>query len=125
MEQESSIVETSALRKVYGQHVAVQGLSLRVERGESFGFLGPNGAGKTTTIKMLLGLVQPTAGQASLLGQPIASPLARRRVGYLPEHFRFHEWLRADEFLDLHARLNGVPRAVRARRSPNYSRWWG
>ncbi|MHB1295385.1 MAG: ABC transporter ATP-binding protein [Anaerolineae bacterium] len=118
MAETSLAVETNALRKEYGKRVAVQGLSLRVERGEIFGFLGPNGAGKTTTIKMLLGLVQPTTGQATLLGEPITSPKARRRVGYLPEHFRFHDWLRADEFLDLHGRLAGVPRDVRMRRAP-------
>jgi ABC-2 type transport system ATP-binding protein len=114
----SLAIETLNLTKAYGAKIAVQGLSLRVERGEVFGFLGPNGAGKTTTVKMLLGLVQPTAGDARILGQPITHPPARRRVGYLPEHFRFHEWLRGDEFLDLHARLNGVPHSVRSRRIP-------
>jgi len=114
----SPAIETVDLAKSYGGKIAVRDLSLRVERGEVFGFLGPNGAGKTTTVKMLLGLVRPTAGDARILGQPITRPPARRRVGYLPEHFRFHEWLRGDEFLDLHARLNGVPRDVRSRRIP-------
>jgi len=111
-------IETIELAKSYGPKEAVRGLSLRVERGEVFGFLGPNGAGKTTTVKMLLGLVQPTSGDATILGRPIAMPAARAKVGYLPEHFRFHEWLRADEFLDLHARLSGVPRDVRSGRIP-------
>lgn len=112
-------IETLDLSKAYGPKMAVEGLSLRVERGEVFGFLGPNGAGKTTTVKMLLGLVRPTSGSATVLERPITSPSARAKVGYLPEHFRFHEWLRADEFLDLHARLNGVDRDASARRIPD------
>src|SRR5688500_12932341 len=99
----SYAIETFELRKVYNEtKVAVQGLTLQVQRGEVFGYLGPNGAGKTTSVKMLLGLVHPTAGSGFLLGEPIGSLQARANAGFLPEHFRFHEWLRADEFLDLH-----------------------
>ncbi len=105
-----------ALRKEYGPKVAVDALTLTVEPGEVFGFLGPNGAGKTTSIKMLLGLARPTSGSASLLGWPISDPRSRARVGFLPEHFRFHEWLRADEFLDLHGRLHHLSPEVRRRR---------
>ena len=115
---DAAAIETLELAKAYGPKLAVQGLSLRVERGEVFGFLGPNGAGKTTTVKMLLGLVRPTAGEATILGRPVTRPDSRRKVGYLPEHFRFHEWLRADEFLELHARLSGVSREARSRRIP-------
>lgn len=112
-------IETFELRKVFNEtKVAVESLTLRVERGEVFGFLGPNGAGKTTSLKMLLGLVRPTSGSGLLLGVPIGMPDARRRVGFLPEHFRFHEWLRADEFLDLHGQLYGMSRADRAERIP-------
>ena len=100
MPQMSPVIEAHALRKEYGAKVAVAGLTLTVERGEVFGFLGPNGAGKTTAVKMLLGLARPTSGEGSLLGVPITDPRCRRQVGFLPEHFRFHEWLRADEFLD-------------------------
>jgi len=111
-------IETFELRKVFNEDkVAVQGLTLQVARGEVFGFLGPNGAGKTTSIKMLLGLVRPTAGTALLLDQPINTVKARSRVGFLPEHFRFHEWLRAGEFLDLHGQLYGMSRPDRAARS--------
>ncbi len=109
-------IETRGLRKVYGDKVAVEDLTLQVEPGEVFGFLGPNGAGKTTAIKMLLGLVKPTAGQAWLLGAPAGDPQARARVGFLPEHFRFHEWLTAREFLDLHASLFGIAPAQRRAR---------
>ncbi len=96
--------------------MAVAGLSLRVPAGEVFGFLGPNGAGKSTTVKMLVGLVRPTAGRGRLLGRPLGDTQARRRLGFLPEQFRFHEWLRAEEFLDLHASLYGLPRRERPRR---------
>ena len=112
-------IETLELRKVYNEtKVAVEGLTLQVQRGEVFGFLGPNGAGKTTSIKMLLGLTWPSAGSGWLLGVPIERPEARASVGFLPEHFRFHEWLRADEFLDLHGQLYGMGRAERAARIP-------
>jgi len=89
-----------------------------VPRGQVFGFLGPNGAGKTTTVKILLGLVAATSGQARLFGQPVGDAEARRRVGYLPENFRFHDWLTGAELLDLHARLAGVSQADRQRRIP-------
>ena len=110
-------VETVGLRKVYGSMVAVADLTLRVGRGEVFGFLGPNGAGKTTSMKMLLGLVHPTHGTARLLGRPIDDPACRRSVGFLPEHFRFHDWMRADEFLDAHGKLCGLERRRRQNRA--------
>lgn len=106
------------LRKEYGSRVAVAGLSLEVARGEVFGFLGPNGAGKTTTVKMMTGLIRPTSGRLSILGRPLGDLAARRRVGFLPEQFRFHEWLRADEFLDFHGSLYGLSPAERRRRTP-------
>jgi ABC-2 type transport system ATP-binding protein len=104
------VIETRHLRKVFGDKVAVEDLSLQVERGEVFGFLGPNGAGKTTSVKMLLSLTAPSDGEGSLFGAPLNDPQVRRRVGFLPEHFRFHDWLRADEFLKLHADLYRMPR---------------
>ena len=101
-------IETEALRKVFGDRAAVNGLTLQVSQGEVFGFLGPNGAGKTTSMKMLLGLVSPTSGSASLLGMPIGHRATLVRVGFLPEHFRFQEWLTAGEFLELHGQLLGM-----------------
>ena len=101
-------LEAVALRKEYGTKAAVRELTLAVGRGEVFGFLGPNGAGKTTSVKMLLGLVRPTAGAGRLLGEPIGRPRARARVGFLPEHFAFHEWLRGRELLRFHGRLLGL-----------------
>jgi len=103
-------IQTEALRKEFGNYAAVKGLTLQVEQGEVFGFLGPNGAGKTTSIKMLLGLVAPTSGAASLLGAPLGNRAALAQIGFLPEHFRFQEWLTADEFLELHGELLGMNR---------------
>lgn len=111
-------IEAHHLRKLYGGKVAVADLSLAVQRGEVFGFLGPNGAGKTTSIKMLLGLVTPTDGEATLLGRPLGDTQTRAQVGFLPEHFRFHEWLTATEFLTLHADLYNVPRRLQRQRIP-------
>jgi len=102
-------LEARALSKQFGAKVAVRELSLTLPRGEVFGFLGPNGAGKTTSMKMLLGLVRPTSGQGRILGEPLGAPGGRTRVGYLPEHFAFHEWLEGRELLRFHARLLGMP----------------
>jgi len=104
----SAAIETEGLRKVFGDRAAVKGLTLQVERGEVFGFLGPNGAGKTTSMKMLLGLVAPTSGTASLLGAPIGDLATLAHIGFLPEHFRFQDWLTAREFLFLHGELLGM-----------------
>jgi ABC-2 type transport system ATP-binding protein len=98
-------IETDQLRKVFGDYAAVKSLTLQVMQGEVFGFLGPNGAGKTTSIKMLLGLISPSSGSASLLGKPVGTRNMMSRVGFLPEHFRFQEWLTAKEFLILHGQL--------------------
>jgi ABC-2 type transport system ATP-binding protein len=111
-------IETRGLRKAYGEKIAVHDVTIDVPEGEVFGFLGPNGAGKSTTMKMLLGLAFPTAGSARLLGHPLGAIEAKRRIGFLPEQFRFHEWLRGEEFLDLHGDLCGMTRAQRRRRIP-------
>lgn len=110
------VIETRHLRKTFGDKVAVHDLTLQVPKGEVFGFLGPNGAGKSTTIKMLLGLVAPTSGYAALLDRPPHDWRARIKIGFLPEDFRFHEWLKAAEFLMFHGQLYGMPAAqIRAR----------
>lgn len=98
-------IETNSLRKVFGEKIAVADLTLTVERGEVFGFLGPNGAGKTTAVKMLLGLIASTSGEGKVLGKQLGDPQGRERIGFLPEHFRFHDWLTAKEFLRLHGEL--------------------
>ncbi len=106
----AAAIQTESLRKEFGAHAAVKGLTLQMEQGEVFGFLGPNGAGKTTSIKMLLGLITPTSGSGSLLGKPIGDRTTLAKVGFLPEHFRFQEWLTAYEFLELHGELLGMER---------------
>jgi ABC-2 type transport system ATP-binding protein len=111
-------IEIRGLRKKYGAKVALPGLDLTVQPGEVFGFLGPNGAGKTTTIKVLTGLVKPTAGSALIFGLSVEDRAARRRVGYLPETFRFQDWLTGAELLDFHGRLAGLSAAERRRRIP-------
>ncbi|MGH9398531.1 MAG: ABC transporter ATP-binding protein [Terriglobia bacterium] len=111
-------LRTRNLRKVFGSKVAVRGLTLEVPRGEVFGFLGPNGAGKSTSVKMLLGLITPTAGEATVLGFPVGDVPARRKIGFLPEHFRFYDWLTATELLELHGRLYGMARPELRHRVP-------
>lgn len=101
-------IDACRLRKTYGTRAAVRDLTLQVGRGEAFGFLGPNGAGKSTSIKMLLGLVEPTGGRALLLGQPVGTREVRARIGFLPEHFRFYDWLSASELILFHGRLCGM-----------------
>ena len=101
-------IDARGLRKEFAGRPAVRDLTLSVRRGEIFGFLGPNGAGKSTSIKMLLGLVRPTSGDGTLLGQPLGDVAVRRRVGFLPEDFRFYDWLTATEVLELHGRLAGL-----------------
>ena len=83
---------------------------MTVGRGEVFGFLGPNGAGKTTAVKLLLGLARPTSGRGTVLGRPLGDRRARRRIGYLPELFRYQPWLRAREVLALHCELAQLAR---------------
>ena len=111
-------IDTVGLRKMYGAQTAVRDLTLQVKRGEAFGFLGPNGAGKSTSIKMLLGLIKPTSGSALLLGRPLGDREARARIGFLPEHFRFYDWLSASELILLHGRLCGLAEDLLRRKVP-------
>ena len=112
-------IRTRGLRKVFGGKVAVRNLTLDVWRGEVFGFLGPNGAGKSTSVKMLLGLVFPTSGEAEILGRPAGDVKTRSKVGFLPEHFRFYDWLTSTELLKLHGRLYGMSHAALRERVPS------
>jgi ABC-2 type transport system ATP-binding protein len=102
------LIEVEGLRKVYHGLVAVDDISFTMYGGEAFGLLGPNGAGKSTIVKVLTGLVEPTAGRVRILGQPVSSLQMRRRIGYLPELPTFHRWLQAGEFLQFHGRLYGM-----------------
>ena len=107
----SPAIRTVELSKRFGKTVALAGLSMTVPRGEVFGFLGPNGAGKTTSVKLLLGLIAPTSGEGWLLGKPIGDLQTRRKIGYLPELFRYQSWLSAREVLALHCELAPLPRS--------------
>ena len=95
----------------------LRGMSFTVERGEVFGFLGPNGAGKTTTIRILMGLIAATGGQASIFGEPVPTRAARARLGFLPEAPYFYDYLTVTELLDLTGRLFGVEHRERKRRA--------
>jgi ABC-2 type transport system ATP-binding protein len=95
---------------------ALDALTLDIETGEVFGFLGPNGAGKTTTLKLLMQLIFPTAGRAEILGRPVGDVAVRQRIGFLPEHPYFYDYLTAEELLSYFARLFGYSGAERTRR---------
>jgi ABC-2 type transport system ATP-binding protein len=99
------VIETELLTKDYGDGKGCRQITLTVGAGEAFGFLGPNGAGKSTFVKMLVGLIHPTSGSGTLFGEPIGSIAACREIGYLPELYRYQEWLTGAEVLWLHAKL--------------------
>src|SRR5277367_3762736 len=111
------IVKTDSLRVEYRSRemrhatkLALRGLNLEVNAGEVFGFLGPDGAGKTTTMNVLLGFVQPTGGAAALFGIDVRQPIARQRIGYLPEMTYYYKFLTAEELLRFYAKIFGLPR---------------
>ena len=109
--KEDTLVETRDLTKRYGSRiVAVDHLNLTVRRGEVYGFLGPNGAGKTTTLRMLLGLIRPTSGAASVLGRSPGHPESLARVGALVESPAFYPYLSGRDNLRVIARYAGVPK---------------
>src|SRR5438093_2822450 len=117
------IVETRRLTKVYRdfwgrqKKVALRALNLTINRGEIFGLLGPNGSGKTTTIKLLLGLLFPTDGDALVFGEPAAEVRKNERIGYLPEESYLYRFLNAEETLDFYGRLFNLTPTVRASRA--------
>jgi len=96
--------------------LALRPLRLTIEQGEVFGFLGPNGAGKTTTLKLLMGLVSPTAGAARILGMDFDDPRVKAQIGFLPEQPYFYDYLTAQELLTYYAQLSGVPTNERSKR---------
>ena len=109
-----SLIVVDGLRKEFRQGFwmrrvrAVKGVSFQVRRGDIFGFLGPNGAGKTTTIKMLTGLIAPSGGSATLFGDPIPSPSAMKRIGFMPENPYVYPFLTPTEFVEMCGRLSGL-----------------
>jgi ABC-2 type transport system ATP-binding protein len=112
------VVVTSGLTKKYGAFVALSDLSLTVDRGQILGFIGPNGAGKTTTIKILVGLVRPTGGSASIAGADCVREARKikRLVGYMPDTFGSYDNMRVREYLDFFGAAFGIPRRERVRR---------
>src|ERR1041384_4365762 len=117
------VIETRSLSKVYRdfwgrQKVrALKALDLEVRQGEIFGLLGPNGSGKTTTIKLLLGLLFPTSGQALIFGRDATDVKKNERIGYLPEESYLYRFLNAEETLDFYGRLFDLPPGERKKRS--------
>ncbi|HEY4952812.1 MAG TPA: ABC transporter ATP-binding protein [Verrucomicrobiae bacterium] len=114
----SVILKTEKLRVEFKSHefrqaakIALTGLDLEVNAGEVFGFLGPNGAGKTTTMNVLLGFVPPTSGAAYLFGIDVRQPIARQRIGYLPEMTYYYKFLTAEELLRFYAKIFGLARS--------------
>lgn len=112
------IIETHNLTKQYCGQGGCQEICLSVAEGQIFGLLGPNGAGKSTLVKTLLGLLRPTSGQAWLLGRPLGDLAVRRRLGFLPENFRYQDWLTGQELLAFHGSLAGMSRAEQEKRAP-------
>ncbi len=108
MTRTDTVILTDDLTKYYGRTIGCEKICLRVTRGHIFGFLGPNGAGKSTFIKMMVGLHRPTSGSAELLGRPLGDFRARDAVGFLPENFRYQEWLTPAEILRFHGRVVGM-----------------
>lgn len=100
-------IETHGLTKYYGRARGCQNISLTVPAGSIFGFLGPNGAGKSTVVKLLTGLLEPTAGSGTIFGHPIGSQQAKALLGFVPEHYRMPEWPKAVDLLSYYGRLAG------------------
>jgi ABC-2 type transport system ATP-binding protein len=118
MKSQEPAIETRELTKAYGKFVALDRLTMSVERGEILGFIGPNGAGKTTTIKILVGLARPTGGWAKVAGADCVREARKikRLVGYMPDTFGSYDNMRVGEYLDFFGAAFGIPRRERERR---------
>ncbi|MHB8157637.1 MAG: ABC transporter ATP-binding protein [Desulfocucumaceae bacterium] len=111
-------IETEQLTKLYNGQVGCEKICLSVTGGQIFGLLGPNGAGKSTLVKTLVGLIKPTSGTARLLGKPLGNIEVKKKIGYLPENFSYHEWLTGRQLLEFHASLYKLDRWSKASRIP-------
>lgn len=111
------VIQVRNLTKLYGKKTGCRDISFEVKKGEVFGLLGPNGAGKSTLVKMLVGLVFPTSGEASVLGKPLGDVAIRRHLGYLPENFKYQEWMTGADLLSFHCSLGKMdPKKTRYRK---------
>lgn len=111
-------IETQSLTKRYRSGAGCFGIDLKVPEGSVFGLLGPNGAGKSTLVKTLVGLLKPSAGQATIMGKPLGSVSVRKSIGYLPETFRYQTWMTGRELLLFHAKLHRMDADLAAKRIP-------
>lgn len=112
-------IDLTNVEKIYkGKVHALRGIEMRVARGEIFGLLGPNGAGKSTLVKILMTVISPTRADGTMLGHRVGHKPTLAKVGYLPEHHRFPDYLTGAQVVDFYAALAGVPRAVRKQRTP-------
>lgn len=111
-----AVIETHGLTKMYGTKTGCREVTITCRKGEIFGFLGPNGAGKSTFVKMLTGLLFPTSGQAFILGRPLGDVIVRQKIGYLPENFKYQDWMTGEDLLSFHASLYKLDSKARKRR---------
>lgn len=109
-------IETLGLTKLYGTKTGCLDVTINCRRGEIFGFLGPNGAGKSTFVKLLTGLLFPTSGKAFILGRPVGDVAVRRKIGYLPENFKYQDWMTGEDLLSFHASLYRLDKKTKERR---------
>lgn len=110
------VIQTNALTKTYNGKGGISDVTLSIGEGTIYGFLGPNGSGKSTFVRTLLGLLQPTSGEGFILGEPIGTLKSREQVGYLPELFRYPDWLTGRKLLERHAELCKMPVRQRNKR---------
>lgn len=111
-----NVIQTNSLTKTYNGKGGISDVTLSVGEGMVYGFLGPNGSGKSTFVRTLLGLLQPTSGEGYILGEPIGTTKSREQVGYLPELFRYPDWLTGGQLLQSHAELCRIPVRERNKR---------
>lgn len=111
-----NVIQTNSLTKTYNGKGGISDVTLSVGEGIVYGFLGPNGSGKSTFVRTLLGLLQPTSGEGYILGEPIGTIKSREKVGYLPELFRYPDWLTGKQLLEAHAELCKIPVRQRKKR---------
>lgn len=110
------VIKIDNLTKWYGDKLGCKDICLSVSEGQVFGFLGHNGAGKSTLVKMLVGLIYPTSGHAEIFGKPLGDEESKKRMGFLPETFRYQDWLTGYQLLTFHADLYKLPRNVKKKR---------